>query len=330
MSQIRPCIHVSTAVDISEYYAHVIISSGCELLGFDMEWKPNFGPGEENPIALIQLSTDTDTFLFHLPRMGFEIPPGLQKILEDPRIKKVGFGLTEDVKLLFKHSINPVSTYDLDILIKSLGWGPTSLQLLTARVLDLYIDKRRKITCSNWEKPLTREQIIYAATDAWVVLKLYRKLFPHFYNGDYRLFDQYCFICNHDLGYNTELFIHRLDHHYNTVFPCLLCNKVFATFVALQNHLLSHENGHICQICNFEFPDIISCVYHKLQFNHNDLPNNLVKSKLSSKRIPCSKCKRVFRTQSALNDHYNSKHTGLSQPYVPNSENSCYYVTNAE
>jgi len=168
------------------------------------------------------------------------------------------------------------------------------------------------------------------------------------------------------MGMNTRLFIHMLYHHYTTVFPCLLCKKVFASYGAVQSHILAHENGHICKICLYEFPDIISCVYHKLEANHSDylfdsrttttitvitpihdpkispttlpimetsspsssssssssstttyglLGNTAARTRtttttnLSPKTIPCSKCKRIFRTQSALNDHFNSKHS---------------------
>jgi len=283
--------------------------------------------------------------------MSFRIPTALKNLLEDPKLKKVGFGLCEDIKRLYSQKVAVKSTYDLDLLIKSLGCRKSSLQSLTARVLDLYLDKRKKLTCSNWEKNLTREQILYAATDAWVVLKLYKKLLPHLNFGNIFLFDHYCFICNQDMGMNTRLFVHMLYHHYTSVFPCLLCKKVFASYGAVQSHILAHENGHICKICLYEFPDIISCVYHKLEANHSDylfdsrimitpIHNNdpklsptlaimetppssssstttslllgtaaRTRTTLSPKTIPCSKCKRIFRTQSALNDHFNSKHS---------------------
>jgi cytidine deaminase len=364
-------IHVATSFKDAEIFVSMIRSSGCEILGFDMEWRPEYKKGEIHPIALIQLATDTEIVLFHLSPMSFRIPTALKNLLEDPKLKKVGFGLSEDIKRLYSQKVSVKSTYDLDLLIKSLGCRKSSLQSLTARVLDLYLDKRKKLTCSNWEKSLTREQILYAATDAWVVLKLYKKLLPHFNFGNIFLFDHFCFICNQDMGMNTRLFIHMLYHHYTTVFPCLLCKKVFASYGAVQSHILAHENGHICKICLYEFPDIISCVYHKLEANHSDylfdsrttttitvitpihdpkispttlpimetsspsssssssssstttsglLGNSAARTvrtttttttttNLSPKTIPCSKCKRIFRTQSALNDHFNSKHS---------------------
>jgi len=341
-------IHVATSFRDAELYVSMIRSSGCEVLGFDMEWRPEYKKGEIHPIALIQLATDTETVLFHLSPMSFRIPTHLKNLLEDPKVKKVGFGLCEDIKRLYSQKVAVKSTYDLDLLIKSLGCRKTSLQSLTARVLDIYLDKRRKLTCSNWEKTLTKEQILYAATDAWVVLKLYKKLLPHLNFGNIFLFDHYCFICNQDMGMNTRLFVHMLYHHYTTVFPCLLCKKVFASYGAVQSHILAHENGHICKICLYEFPDIISCVYHKLEANHYDylIDNRLITPihndpnipltlpmetqptlsssllsgtttrtrTLSPKTIPCSKCKRIFRTQSALNDHFNSKHSDSSLP----------------
>jgi len=236
--------------------------------------------------------------------------------------------------------------------------------------------KEKKITCSNWEKSLTKEQILYAATDAWIVLKLYQKLHPHLNMGNILLFDHYCFICNHDLGTNTRLFIHMLYHHYTTAFPCLLCSKVFGSLVAVQNHISAHQNGNICKVCAYEFPDIISCVYHKMEANHHDYliysnrlsgsspqlgydngnyqintsfktnqslnyssisgngnsaysssyakPGYLGSSDafgivpssspsvLPKKTIPCPLCKRVFRTQNGLYDHFNSKHSDIA------------------
>jgi len=191
--------------------------------------------------------------------------------------------------------------------------------------------------------------------------------------GNILLFDHYCFICNHDLGINTRLFIHMLYYHYTTAFPCLLCSKVFGSLVAVQNHISAHQNGHICKICAYEFPDIISCVYHKMEANHHDhliyssrlmvsspqlsydngnyqmnsswknqiLDNIRIgnynaysyakpvyqesatsgialsnsPSVLPKKTIPCPLCKRVFRTQNGLNDHFNSKHSDLSHPH---------------
>lgn len=341
-----------------------------------MEWKPEYRVGEQNPIALIQLATDTKVLLFHLPPMSFRIPTCLKNLLEDPKIKKIGFGLSEDMKKLCSQKVSVKASYDLDLLIKSLGCIRTSLQSLAARVLDIYIDKRKKITCSNWEKTLTREQILYAATDAWIVLKLYQKLHPHLNMGNILLFDHYCFICNQDLGANTRLFIHMLYHHYTTAFPCLLCSKVFGSLVAVQNHISAHQNGHICKVCAFEFPDIISCVYHKMEANHHDYLihiNRLTKSSpsqvgydgiyqsnstfknqssnyingngnfstysyanpgypgsdaifgfpssspsvLPKKTIPCPLCKRVFRTQNGLYDHFNSKHSDIAHHPLP-------------
>jgi len=137
-------IHIATSFKDAEILVSNIRSSGCEILGFDMEWKPEYSRGEQNPIALIQLATDTEVMLFHLPSMSFRIPTCLKNLLEDPKIKKIGFGLSEDMKKLCSQKISVKASYDLDLLIKSLGCIKTSLQSLAARVLDIYIDKRKK------------------------------------------------------------------------------------------------------------------------------------------------------------------------------------------
>ena len=61
------------------------------VLGFDIECKPNFKRGPNNPPALIQLATSDQAFLFRLyPIM--KLGP-LVKILEDPKIIKTGVAI---------------------------------------------------------------------------------------------------------------------------------------------------------------------------------------------------------------------------------------------
>ena len=70
------------------------------VLGFDIECKPNFKRGPNNPPALIQLATADRAFLFRLyPVM--KLGP-LVDILADPEIIKTGVAIKDDLKNLNK------------------------------------------------------------------------------------------------------------------------------------------------------------------------------------------------------------------------------------
>ena len=51
------------------------------LLGFDTETRPSFKRGENHPVALLQLASETDAFLFQLRDLG--LPDPLKELFED-------------------------------------------------------------------------------------------------------------------------------------------------------------------------------------------------------------------------------------------------------
>lgn len=54
----------------------------------------------------------------------------------------------------------------------------TGLSSLTWTVLDFEIEKNHTIQCSNWERmSLTRKQINYAATDAWISREIFYRIY---------------------------------------------------------------------------------------------------------------------------------------------------------
>lgn len=146
-----------------------------ELIGVDTETRPTFRKGALNKTALIQIATRKKVYLFRLNKIGF--PLLIYKIFENPKIKKIGIAVIQDMKELsdqfqpFSHK----SVIDLNILCKSLGFENIGARNLTAILLGFRISKRQQT--SNWEAEiLTENQIRYAATDAWVALEIYLKL----------------------------------------------------------------------------------------------------------------------------------------------------------
>jgi len=141
------------------------------ILGFDIECKPNFKKGPNNPPALLQLATADQAFLFRLYPV-FKLGP-LVEILQDPKIIKTGVALKDDLHNLQKiEEFSPDGFEDLAQIAKSLKIEQTGLRNLTAIFFKQRLSKSAQL--SNWQKrPLSPSQKHYAATDAWISRELY-------------------------------------------------------------------------------------------------------------------------------------------------------------
>ena len=140
-------------------------------LGFDTETRPAFRKGIRHPVALLQLATRDTAYLFQLMRTG--LPPSLVQLLESHKIRKLGIGIRDDIiKLQERAPFQAGGFTDLSELAHEKGIVQVGARALVARYL------RRRLTKSaqrsNWATPeLSDRQLQYAATDAWICLKLY-------------------------------------------------------------------------------------------------------------------------------------------------------------
>jgi ribonuclease D len=148
--------------------------AGHTLLGFDTETRPAYKKGQSYLPSLLQLAGDDEVFVFQLKHLGLAKP--LRRILADPAIIKAGVSLDNDIRELKKLShFKAAGFMDLGNLAKKAGIKNYGLRGLAAVLLDIRISKKAKT--SNWAKDvLTRQQIQYAATDAWVGRRLYLAL----------------------------------------------------------------------------------------------------------------------------------------------------------
>jgi ribonuclease D len=143
-------------------------------LGFDTETRPAFKKGEVHPVALLQLATETDAYIIRLKHIrNFEL---IKFIFENPEVIKAGVAIRDDIKNLHKRfQFAPHGFIELQTLAKTKNLQNFGLKSMTEEVLEGTITKGPKTT--NWEaQELTNKQILYAATDAWIGLKLYQKL----------------------------------------------------------------------------------------------------------------------------------------------------------
>ena len=123
---------------------------------------------------MVQLSTEHDAFLLRLH--GIKDFTLLRKIFEDETVLKAGVAIRDDLKQLQKiFQFTPKNFTELQDLAKIKGLKNFGLKGIAEEILQATISKGPKLT--NWENTLLMpHQLLYAATDSWIGLKLYQKL----------------------------------------------------------------------------------------------------------------------------------------------------------
>lgn len=164
-----------TVVDTPERAAEAVAVLMRErVIGFDTETKPSFKKGQTNKVALMQLSTLDQCFLFRLNIIG--IGPELTQLLESQDITKIGLSIHDDFNVMHRSSkVQPKAFVELQTFVKDYSITDSSLQKIFAIIFGKRISKSQRLT--NWEAPvLTPSQQAYAATDAWACLMIYNSL----------------------------------------------------------------------------------------------------------------------------------------------------------
>ena len=147
-----------------------------DALGFDTESKPTFLKGEVSTGPhLIQLATDVHVYLFPITRLLDT--NRIKTILESPHVKKIGFGLGNDLGALKSRlGISIANVLDLgEVLRGPAHRGTVGAKFAITQFFGQRFLKSKKTGTSNWANPrLTERQIMYAANDAYAALQIYR------------------------------------------------------------------------------------------------------------------------------------------------------------
>jgi ribonuclease D len=100
----------------------------------------------------------------------------LRAVLESPAILKVGFGLGDDLRRLrAKLGIESDNVLDLSTALRKGERNTLGAKTAVARYFGQRLQKSKRITTTNWALPvLSEKQILYAADDAHVALRVYR------------------------------------------------------------------------------------------------------------------------------------------------------------
>lgn len=141
------------------------------VVGLDTETRPSFRKGEVHLPSLVQVAASHAVYLFRLK--GLDCSEALTELLENESICKAGIGLRDDfAKLRMRFAFEEKGAVELSTVAKRQGMHQPSVRNLTALYLGFRVTKGQ--STSNWGRAeLTRQQVLYAATDAWVCRELY-------------------------------------------------------------------------------------------------------------------------------------------------------------
>ncbi|XP_073151085.1 3'-5' exonuclease-like [Henckelia pumila] len=179
------CIHTTVTHDptvvsqwISEVKSMYVYWPGQLIVGLDVEWRPSYTRGIQNPPATLQLCVGSRCLIFQLIHSP-GIPTSLAGFLSDPNHTFVGVGINDDLeKLQETHGIG-FHTYWVDLrepaanICGRKNLRNSGLKELARVVLGKEMEKPREVTMSGWdERWLSADQILYACIDAYVCFEL--------------------------------------------------------------------------------------------------------------------------------------------------------------
>ena len=148
------------------------------VLGFDTESKPTFVRGEvsDGP-HVAQFATADAAWVFQL--RDAECLRVTAALLESATVRKVGFGLSGDLRQLRQRfGVEPRAVLDLDTVFRERGWRKeVGVKAAIAILFGQRFVKSKKLSTTNWAQPhLGPAQLAYAANDAWAAIKVYEAL----------------------------------------------------------------------------------------------------------------------------------------------------------
>jgi ribonuclease D len=144
-----------------------------KVLGFDTETRPAFNKGQFYLPSLLQMAGTKVVYLFQLSKCG--LTDSIINLLSNDDIIKSGVAINQDlIELQQILNFDPAGFIDLGDIARSKELPHHGLRGLAASLLNFRISKSGRT--SNWStNQLTKKQIKYAATDAWLGRELYLK-----------------------------------------------------------------------------------------------------------------------------------------------------------
>jgi hypothetical protein len=179
-------VHYCRNMEVAERVAKLLVDK--KVLGFDIEWKPWASPKSiKDNASLVQLASEDRIALFHISLFQGEtpeelLPPTLKTILQSADIIKVGVAIKGDFTRLQNHlGIQARGVFEISRL-HNVVEHHASPDKITKRLVSLARQTQQHLQLplskgdvreSDWSKELDKEQIQYAATDAYAGLRIF-------------------------------------------------------------------------------------------------------------------------------------------------------------
>lgn len=156
-----------------------------DILGVDTETRPAFKKGQHHKVSLLQVASEDTCFLFRLNLIG--LTDNVKRLLSNVKVPMIGLSWHDDLCMLHSRGeFVPGYFIDIQDMIEQIGIEDKSLQKIYANIFHQKISKRQRLT--NWDADiLTDKQKLYAATDAWACIKLYKEIIRLKKTGAYSL-----------------------------------------------------------------------------------------------------------------------------------------------
>jgi len=131
-----------------------------EVLGFDIEWKPNATAKEgiKKNVALIQIASEERIALFHIARFRGEdtvddpVTPTFKYIMQTPRITKVGVSIKADCTRLRRYmGIESQGLFELSHLYKLVKYSPSNASSVDKRLVRLAVQVEEHLGLPLWK-----------------------------------------------------------------------------------------------------------------------------------------------------------------------------------
>ncbi|RFU73738.1 ribonuclease h [Trichoderma arundinaceum] len=160
-----------------------------DVIGFDLEWMKfaSRADGPRHNVSLIQIASPSRIALFHIAlfkKDGDFLGPSFRKIMENPKVSKVGVNIGADCTRLKYHlGVTVQGIFELSHLYKLVKHFPERRHLINKGLVSLATQvedqlllplyKGQHVRVGNWMRRLNRMQIDYSASDAYAGLQLY-------------------------------------------------------------------------------------------------------------------------------------------------------------
>jgi predicted kinase len=144
------------------------------IVAIDFEWNPY---ASNRSVSICQIATKDNVYIVDMCNNTDK--QNVINMLQNPKILKIGFGLSDDVKRVQSNIINviDIQSYIVDNYVNVWHGKAPSLDIASQLILERTINKDKRVQMSQWaNRPLTNEQIEYAAKDSSVLLDIYNEI----------------------------------------------------------------------------------------------------------------------------------------------------------